>query len=65
MLRNTKKINKNNQAIVELEFDNKYQFTEKLMAKYLNVAKVTFLDEKATKISAKCDDAKLVKCLRC
>jgi hypothetical protein len=35
------------------------------MAKYLNVAKVKFLDEKANKIIAKCDDAKLIKCSRC
>jgi hypothetical protein len=64
-LRTRKEINKNNQAQVELTFNNAYQFEETTLARYLNVAKVKFIDQKATKITAKASDAKLPKCERC
>jgi hypothetical protein len=65
IIRNAKKINKNNQAIVELEFNNGYKFDKKSLAKYLNVAKVNFASETSDKIVAKCDGAILAKCERC
>jgi hypothetical protein len=64
-IRNNKMINKNNQALVELSFDNKYKFTEAEMAKYLNVAIVKFIGTAKDEITAEVSDAKLIKCERC
>jgi isoleucyl-tRNA synthetase len=64
-LRNDKIINKNNQARVELEFDNKFDFNEAALAKYLNIAKVKFINQKSSKITVNATDAKLIKCERC
>jgi predicted HTH transcriptional regulator len=65
VLRNKKEINKNNQAYIELSFNNTFNFKEEILAKYLNVAKVKFVDQKAQKITAKVADAKLARCERC
>jgi formyltetrahydrofolate hydrolase len=65
ILRTRKEINKNNQALVQLSFKNDFNFDEVLLAKYLNVAKVQFIDQKSEKIVVQVSDAKLPKCERC
>lgn len=63
-LRNTKIINKNNEAIVKISFNNQYQFNENELKRYLNVAKVIIEDHKSN-IEVKVDNAKFIKCERC
>jgi hypothetical protein len=65
VLRNKKEINKNNQAYVELAFNNKFNFNEITLAKYLNVAQVKFNDQKSDDIKIIVKDAKLPRCERC
>jgi isoleucyl-tRNA synthetase len=65
IIRNKKEINKNNQAYVKLSFNNTFNFTADVLAHYLNVAKVEFINQSSEKILVEVTDAKLPKCERC
>jgi hypothetical protein len=64
-IRTSKIISKNNQALVEIKFNNKFNFTEQELAKYLNVAKVKIIKTDDERISVSTTNANLVKCERC
>jgi isoleucyl-tRNA synthetase len=64
-LRVDKTINKNNQAFATITFNNKYQFIDKDLAKYLNIAKVKIIQADNDTIKVTTGDAKLIKCERC
>jgi len=63
-LRNSKIITKNNEALVELTFDNQYNFEPVQLAKYLNVAKVIINNQKNL-MQVNVTNAQLRKCERC
>jgi isoleucyl-tRNA synthetase len=48
-----------------LSFNNSYAFKEEQLAKYLNVAKVTFIKTDVKDISCEVSDAHLIRCERC
>ncbi|GHU33450.1 hypothetical protein FACS1894166_08930 [Bacilli bacterium] len=64
-LRFDKIINKNNQAFAVITFNNKYSFTNKDLAKYLNIAKVKINTVENEEVVVSVGDAKLIKCERC
>jgi isoleucyl-tRNA synthetase len=64
-IRTNKIINKNNQALVEIRFDNKFNFDEQELAKYLNVAKVKIIKTNDEQIDVSTSNANLVRCERC
>jgi isoleucyl-tRNA synthetase len=64
-IRISKIINKNNQALVEIKFKNQFNFTERELAKYLNVAKVKIIKTNDELITVQVSNANLIKCERC
>jgi isoleucyl-tRNA synthetase len=62
-LRQNKAINKNTQAIVTINFENKWNWSEKELAKMLNVAKVTIKTEPGLNIIV--ENGNLERCERC
>lgn len=64
-LRNDKVINKNNEACVEIKFNNSYKINESLLKEILNVAEVTIIDTKAQEIDIKVSKSNFAKCERC
>ena len=66
-IRKEGKINKSNQADVQIRFDNAYNFTPETLKRYLNVASVTIIDDKSlhNQFDIKCACTKLVRCERC
>jgi isoleucyl-tRNA synthetase len=64
-IRINKEINKNNQALVEITFNNQYQFNEKDLARYLNVAQVKIQLITSNEIKVRVSNANLVRCERC
>jgi hypothetical protein len=63
-IRNKKIINKNNEAIVKIKFNNQYQFKEHELKQYLNVAKVIIENDKSP-LEIEVNNANLIKCERC
>jgi isoleucyl-tRNA synthetase len=64
-IRTNKVINKNNQAVVNIQFKNEFKFTEAELAKYLNVAKVHITNTNDETMSVTVDNANLIRCERC
>ena len=66
-IRKEGKINKSNQADLQIRFDNAYNFTPETLKRYLNVASVTIIDDKSlhNQFDIKCACTKLVRCERC
>jgi hypothetical protein len=64
-LKAEKKINKNTQALVAITFNNKHNFSDQDLAKYLNVAKVIINNSDNEEILVKAENANLVRCERC
>jgi isoleucyl-tRNA synthetase len=64
-LRTNKIINKNNEAIVKIKFNNHHSFKENELKKYLNVAKVVIENLSTSDVVVEVDNAKLIKCERC
>jgi isoleucyl-tRNA synthetase len=62
-LRQNKIINKNTQAIVTINFKNEWNWTEKELARMLNVAKVIIVKE--TELSITVENGNLERCERC
>jgi isoleucyl-tRNA synthetase len=64
-LRAEKIINKNNQALVEIEFNNEFNFTQEELAKYFNVAKVIIKNSSSDTVNVEVANANMVRCERC
>jgi isoleucyl-tRNA synthetase len=64
-IRNAKVINKNNEAIIKISFNNEFQFDAINLKYYLNVAKVVIVNSDSKEIIIEVDNAKLIKCERC
>jgi hypothetical protein len=63
-IRNNKVINKNNEAIITISFNNKH-FTTQELTNFLNVARVEINTVSSKKIHIDAKNGNLTKCERC